>query len=107
MTYQLLSGKLPFNDWVYPLNPRLNVIWNEVLKKEPTFDDKHWNNIDPLALDFVATCLQKDHAKRPIAIECLKHPWLTKTDCTDRFKGTPLMCEPFAYDDNAMTIILP
>lgn len=107
MTYQLLSGRLPFNDWRYPHSPRITVIWNEVLNKAPTFTRDSWNNIDPVAQEFVATCLNKDYKKRPDAYECLQHPWLLKTDCTDRFKGVPLLCEPLAYDENAMTIILP
>lgn len=107
MTYQLLSGKLPFNDKAYPLSPRLNVVWKEVLTAQPSFDASVWKDIQPLAMDFVATCLNKDYKRRPNAYECLQHPWLTRTDCTDRFKGTPLLCTPFIYDDNAMTIILP
>lgn len=104
MTYQLLSGKLPFNDHKYPLAPRLNVIWREILQSSPTFHGTQWENISENAREFVATCLNKEYALRPSAFECLNHPWLTKTDCSDRFKGQPLLCEPFIYDDNAMTI---
>lgn len=107
LTYQLLSGHLPFNDREHLLAPRLNVIWNEVLNKSLSFTHECWNNIDPLACEFVATCLQKNYKLRPTALECLKHPWLTKTDCNDRFKGVPLLCEPLQFENNAMTIMLP
>lgn len=104
MTYQLLCGKLPFNDDKYPLSPRLNVIWKEILLGNPSFKENQWNSVSESARDFVATCLNKEYTKRPSALECLEHPWLTRTDCSDRFKGQPLLCEPFVYDENAMTI---
>lgn len=107
MTYQLLSGKLPFNDPKYPFSPRLHMIWKEVLEKEVEFTNSLWQEIDSDAIDFIATCLDKNVEFRPSAYTCLQHPWLTKTECTDRFKGRELQCEPFVYDDNAMTVYAP
>ena len=105
MTYQLLCGKLPFNDTTYPLSPRINAIWRDILHGSPGFKERQWDNINDCAKDFVLSCLNKDYTKRSTAIDCLRHPWLTRTDCNDRFKGQPLTCEAFVYDDNAMTFM--
>lgn len=107
MTYQLLSGYLPFNDEKYPFSPRINMIWKEILHSNPKFQGSHWKNVSDIAKSFVIQCLHKDYTKRPTAYDCLSHPWLTNSDCSDRFKGTELLCEPFVYDESAMTIILP
>lgn len=108
MTYQLLSGKMPFNDHVNPLSPSLSKIWHGILFENPTMAGNRWATITDDAKDFVKMCLTKDFHQRPTAKECLSHPWLTKTDCNDRFKGKPLHCKPFKYDEiplmNAQTL---
>lgn len=108
LTYQLLTGKLPFNDKNEPNSPNLSAVWKSILMDEPKLEGTRWENIDNDAKDFVSLCLQKEYNKRPTAYECLHHPFLTKTDCNDRFKGTSLNCRPFEYTDKidmcAMTI---
>jgi len=113
MTYQLLSGVLPFNDREYPMNPRLRKLWLAILADDPKFTGTTWVDIDPDAIDFIKQCLQKEQINRPDAITALRHPWLTRTDCNDRFKGQPLTCHAFgaigaigAIDENAQTIHL-
>jgi calcium-dependent protein kinase len=106
MTYQLLCGKLPFNDRDNPLSPSMARIWKAILEEDPRMKGSKWDGVSEDAKDFVRLCLQKDYLLRPTAIECLSHPWLTKTDCSDRFKGVPLKCQPFKYDENAMTIVM-
>jgi calcium/calmodulin-dependent protein kinase I len=104
LTYQMLSGNMPFNDPKNPLNPNVAAIWYSILYDESKQKiDKLKGLISDDALDFLKICLEKDVEKRPNAKECLAHPWLTKTDCVDRFKGTPLYVTPFIYTDNAMT----
>jgi calcium-dependent protein kinase len=100
LTYQLLSGKLPFNDKKDPNNPSLSAVWKSILYDELKMEGKRWVDIDIDAKDFVSLCLQKEYNKRPTAYECLQHPFLTKTDCNDRFKGTSLKCRPFEYINN-------
>jgi calcium-dependent protein kinase len=101
MCYQLLSGKLPFNDKEMPSNPSLAKIWRSILHEEPNMTGYRWEKISEDAKDFIKTCLVKDYKNRITARESLQHPWLTKTDCNDRFKGTPLQCEPFKYENEA------
>lgn len=101
MTYQLLSGKLPFNDKSNPSNPSIAAIWKGILHEEPVLRGYYWDKISDDAKDFVRVCLTKDCKNRPSAKDCLQHPWLTKTDCNDRFKGTALKCKPFRYENEA------
>jgi calcium-dependent protein kinase len=102
LTYQLLSGKMPFNDIQNPTNPSLNVIFRMIFTHDPTYDKGVWTDISEDAKDFISKCLNKDYTQRPSAIEALDHPWLTKTDCNDRFTGTPLVCSPFICDDGTI-----
>ena len=104
LAYQLLTGMMPFNDNDNPISPNMLTICKQIIINEPKMHGHRWLGISDDAKDFVLACLQKDHTKRPSAIHCLAHPWLTKTDCADRFKGTPLSCLPFRYDEMAMTI---
>ena len=110
MTYQLLSGNMPFNDFENPFNPSLSKIWNTILFKEPKMSSSKWNSVSDDAKDFISKCLIKDYTERPSALDLLGHQWLTKSDCHDRFKGIPLLCKPFRYEDitmmNASTIHL-
>jgi serine/threonine protein kinase len=101
MTHQLLSGKLPFNDWRNPCNPDLAKVWYSILYQEPSMSSSHWDNVSSDAKDFVRICLQKNFEERIGAKDVLKHPWLTNSDCSDRFKGQPLKCQPFKYENEA------
>ncbi len=106
MIYQLLSGRMPFNDHDAPMNPSPSKIWKSILFDDPRMTSSKWKNISEEAKDFVYICLAKNYTNRPTALELLNHDWLTKTDCNDRFKGTPLRCTQFIYDENAKTLNL-
>lgn len=99
MTYQMLSGRMPFNDRSNPMSPSLPVLWNEILTKDPDFGGEAWDGICAEAKDFVGACLIKGYEDRIGVEECLDHPWLKKTDCEERFTGPPLLCQPFAYEE--------
>lgn len=106
LTYQMLSGKMPFNDLQNPLQPNMAAVWYSILYDDPASKvGKLKGLVSDDALSFMHFCLEKDMSKRPSARECLSHPWLTRTDCVDRFKGTPLVVTPFIYADNAKTHI--
>jgi calcium-dependent protein kinase len=108
MAYNLLCGKMPFNDKQNPLKPSMSRLWNSILFGTPDMSCGKWTNISEDAKDFIRLCLEKDPKARPSAKDCLTHPWLTKTDINDRFKGQPLDYEPFKYEEellmNAQTI---
>lgn len=109
LTYQLLCGRMPFNDPISPLNPSLASIWREILYSEPHMKDVRWSQeVSAGARDFVKLCLTKDYMARPSALECLHHPWLKESDCTQRFSGSPLSCKPFTFESavamNAKTV---
>lgn len=101
LTYQLLSGKMPFNDRDNPFSPSLAKIWKGILQDEPKLSGSKWESVSADAKDFIQMCLKKNWQERPSAMECLQHPWLTKTDCNDRFKGKVLTCKPFQYEDRS------
>lgn len=93
MTHLLLSNSLPFN------SNDMQKLWYEILHKDPDFKNETWQSVSEPAKDFVRACLQKQPADRITLSECLKHPWLTSSDCSDRFKGEPLqLCEPFVFE---------
>jgi calcium-dependent protein kinase len=99
LAYYLLTGKFPFNDRENQFNPRISAIWRSILSHQPSFIESEWNLISDDAKTFIKTCLVKDFHGRPTARECLFHPWLTKTDVNDRFKGEPLAYTPFRYEE--------
>jgi hypothetical protein len=77
LAYQLLSGKLPFDDRK-PRGgaPALSAVWRSVLGDEPSFAGAAWAAVSAEARAFVAALLVKDPAQRPSAREALRHPWL-------------------------------
>lgn len=111
MAYQLLSGKMPFNDHDNPYSPDVPKIWRSILTEEPRLRGSRWATVNDEAKEFIRMCLQKSYVDRPTAMEALNHAWLTKTECVDRFKGTPLTCEPFRFEEmslmNAKTFTKP
>lgn len=102
MTYQLLTGRMPFNDFEHPTNPRVPTIWKSILMDKPQMEGKRWIHVSQDAKDFIQLCLIKDHRNRPSPRQCLEHVWLTKSDCNDRFKGKPLNCQPFIYENDGL-----
>lgn len=101
LVYHLLSGMLPFNDNNNILNPNLHVLWRCILLDDLKFKGKEWMDVSSDAQDFVRACLQKSYKDRIPAIECLKHPWIQKADCDDRFSGVRLSCMPFKFEDSS------
>lgn len=98
LAYQLLSGKMPFNDKANPYNPNMIVLFKSIFTEEPNMNGSVWENLSPEAKDFIKVCLQKDFNQRPFAEDALQHPWLAMSDCTDRFKGNGLIVKPFKFD---------
>ncbi len=102
LTFQLLSGKMPFNDKDSPLNPSITKIYRGILLEDPKLTGSCWNNISEEAKDFIRICLNKDYKKRPLSIDLINHKWLEKSNCEDRFQGQELNCSPFKYDISSM-----
>jgi len=90
MAYQLLTGRMPFDD-VGEAAPRVAHIWRKIILEEPLWTGPRWEAVSSAARDFVRLCMTKEPGARPTAMECLAHPWLEKTGCGDRFTGTPLV----------------
>ena len=90
MAYQLLTGRMPFDD-VGETAPRVAHIWRKIILEEPLWTGPRWEAVSSEARDFVRLCMTKEPGVRPTAMECLTHPWLEKTGCADRFTGTPLV----------------
>jgi calcium-dependent protein kinase len=90
MAYQLLTGRMPFDD-VGAGAPRVSHIWRKIILEDPVWTGPLWDAVSSDARSFVQLCLTKDPNARPTAMECIVHPWLEKTGCEDRFTGTPLV----------------
>lgn len=102
LTYQLLSGKMPFNDKENPLNPSVTKIYRGILLDEPKLTGSCWEKISEEAKDFIKLCLNKDYRKRPTSLDLINHNWLEKSNCENRFQGQELNCSPFKYDISDM-----
>jgi serine/threonine protein kinase len=77
MTYELLSGEMPFNDIKYPKNPRVSKLLESIFRDCPDFHrNPIWSTIDEKAKEFILLCLDKDPKNRPDALSALSHPWI-------------------------------
>ena len=104
LTYQLLFGRMPFNDKTNPMRPSIIKLFKSIYMDNPIdrMDKIETHMVSDAALEFVRWCLEKSYHDRPTATEALQHRWLTSTDCTDRFKGSPLTCTPFIYEEGSL-----
>ena len=60
MCYQLLTGRLPFNDKRNPINPQLTAVLRSILTDKLNFDKSYWQDISDEAKDFVKSMLDRD-----------------------------------------------
>jgi len=90
MAYQLLCGRLPFDDASNPEAPALSAIWKAILTQQPSFRGTTWGSISDEAKNFVSLLLRKDPKQRPSARETLAHPWVLGGDASARALGAPL-----------------
>lgn len=76
-TGKLLVDNTPF--WTHFQRMKLPVLSNEVLSdNDPlTFESEYWKEISSEAKDLVTQCLQINQRKRPVASQCLEHPWFS------------------------------
>eukprot|EP00798_Chlamydomonas_sp_ICE-L_P014541 gene14541-20581_t len=89
MAYQLLTGRLPFDDHKRPSNPAIATIWRSILIDDVNTSGPMWADISPEAKSFVISLLNRNPNKRPTAKSALKDPWL-KGDVRDRSNGNKL-----------------
>ena len=90
MCYQLLSGKLPFDDAQNRREPALSLVWRSILTDEVSFKRREWETVSKEAKAFVTRLLNKDPKQRPTAREALKDPWLLSTFHAGREEMGPL-----------------
>jgi serine/threonine protein kinase len=94
MTYELISGTLPFNDPYNKYNPSLTLLWKSIFQDNPTFKESAWENVSDLCQDFIKRCLIKDFDTRPSTLECLQHPWLSQHHFVDSKHTKPIILSP-------------
>ncbi|PSC73235.1 Pkinase-domain-containing [Micractinium conductrix] len=90
MAHQLLTGRFPFDDKSNPFAPSLSKVWRSILADELDFTRSHWEGISAEAKDFIRCLLNKDHSKRPTALQALQHPWLQGPGASERGAGKRL-----------------
>lgn len=78
MVYEMLCGRLPFNDPLNVHNPSLPLLYKSILECKVCFREPLWMHVSDEAKDFVLRCLQKDYQQRPSALECLEHQWISQ-----------------------------
>ena len=73
VTYQLLSGKTPFES-----NSIKKIDWNinnRSLKFRNT-SDENWDHVSQNAKNFILRCLDRDPSTRPSLRQLFKEPWV-------------------------------
>ena len=74
IAYLLLSASLPFQGKTEKETAKL--LMSDSVQAE--YPESRWKDVDPLAVDFCKTLLQKDPTKGPTAREAMTHPWIVK-----------------------------
>ncbi|CDF36810.1 Serine/threonine-protein kinase [Chondrus crispus] len=75
--YILLSGKFPFG------GKNESEYYQRVLSKEAYFPNEEWSNVSEDAKNLVRGMLCKDPRRRLTAEQCLKHPWMRRSEVID------------------------
>ena len=70
ITYQLLSGKMPFD------GNNIKKINSNILNRDVKFPKKQWDTISDSAKDFIEQCLDKDQNTRPTVADLFGHEWI-------------------------------
>ena len=73
ITYQLLSGRTPFE------SRNVKKIDYNIKRKKITFENteqEYWNDISQDAKDFILKCLDRNQNTRPSIAELFKMPWI-------------------------------
>lgn len=77
---EVATGRYPYDQSFRNVFEQLNTIVHGEPPRLPA------DRYSPLACDFVARCLVKDHNQRPVYQELLQHPWLVKAEQADMGK---------------------
>lgn len=75
IAYLILSKQLPFQG--KDEQETVHILM-DAEKYQPKYDSARWMALDPLAVYFCKSLLQKDPSKRPTAREAMSHPWIIK-----------------------------
>lgn len=73
LTYQLLTGMLPFNDRYNAHAPNVYSIWRSVIRDEIKIDETKYSRP---AVAFTKCLLERDPNLRPTTQEALQLPWM-------------------------------
>lgn len=75
ITYQLLSGKTPFESTsIKKIDWNIN---NKNLKFKST-SDQNWEHVSQNAKNFILRCLDRDPTTRPSVRQLFKEPWIAE-----------------------------
>ena len=59
MAFQLLTGRLPFDDHRNPSMPSISLIWKSILTERLNFERSFWKGASAEAKDFVQQLLER------------------------------------------------
>lgn len=71
LVFFMLSGYYPFDDESIP------VMFRNIKKGRYEFQSPYWDGISDTAKLFIRDMLHTDPSKRPTALQCLDHPWIS------------------------------
>jgi calcium-dependent protein kinase len=78
MTYEILSGRMPFSNILDEERNDQATIDNILCENYSFEEDPQWENISDVAKDFVKYLLTYDEKERPSASQALRHPFILK-----------------------------
>ena len=76
ITYQLLSGRTPFESTRSLKKIDWNIKFKQVTFKNTKYEN--WSDISDNAKDFIRQCLIRDQTVRPSINELFEHPWISE-----------------------------
>jgi len=78
MAFQLLTGRLPFDDHSCPSSPAVSRVWKSILTEKLDFKRSYWEGVSEEGKDFVRQLLNRDIKARPSAEDALRHVWVAQ-----------------------------
>jgi len=78
ITYQLLSGRTPFDA------SKIKKINYNIINKDIKFPEKQWSGISDNAKEFIRACLERDQNKRMSIAKLFSHPWISDVQPEDK-----------------------
>jgi len=89
VSYQLLTGRLPFVDKVNS-RPNAKEVFRAILEDPIDFESDPWNRLSAECVDLVKKLMERDPERRISAAAALCHPWLQQSADNEGDRTQPI-----------------